>query len=204
MLWFHLDYLEEGLKQSGATQAGNAGIIYIKAESAEVIPDLAQRIDARFANSSIPTRSESEEAFIQMFIEMSGNVQAFVRNISLAVVFSLVLVAANAMAMAVRERTSEVAVLKAIGFTRPLVLGLILGESVMIPALGGLLGVLGGQALCFAAHTMFPLYWGVSALPWRVVGYGIVLAGLIGLVSGIVPAWRASQLSVIDGLRKVV
>lgn len=204
LLWFHLDYLEEGLKRMGARMAGNAGIIFIKAESADIIPDLAGRIDARFANSSTPTRSETEEAFIQMFIEMAGNVQAFIRNISLAVVFSLVLVAANAMAMSVRERTSEVAVLKAIGFSRPLVLALILGESMLISAAGGVLGVAGGQGICWLAHTLFPLYWGISALPWRTLGYGVIVAGFIGLASGMVPSWRAAQLSVIDGLRKVV
>jgi putative ABC transport system permease protein len=205
-LWFHWDYLEEGLKAEYAGQgAGNAGIIYTKAESANVIPALSQAIDDRFASSDNPTRTQTEAAFAQMFTDMLGNIQAYIRNIGLAVMFSLTLVSANAMAMAMRERTTEVAVLKAIGFPRGRVLKMILGESCLIAAIGGLLGLaVGGgflQLLHQGSPQLFPFSLADMAGPWML--WIIAIAIGIGLVSGLVPAVRAAQLSVVDGLRRV-
>ena len=98
-LWFHWKYLDEGLKQAGAPGAGNAGTIFAKVESAEMIPQVAKDIDDHFASSENPTRTQSEAAFAQMFIDMLGNIQTYILIIGAAVVFSLSLVAANAMAM---------------------------------------------------------------------------------------------------------
>jgi putative ABC transport system permease protein len=205
-LWFHWDYLEEGLKQKNALeQAGNAGTIFAKAESGDVIASLCQTIDDRYASSDNPTRTQTEAAFAQMFTDMMGNIQAYIRNIGLAVMFSLTLVAANAMAMSMRERTTEVAVLKAIGFSKSRVLNMILGESCVIAAIGGLLGLaVGGvflQLMHKAIPQMFPWSLADMAGPWMLWIIGI--AAGIGLVSGIVPAIRAAQLSVVDGLRRV-
>lgn len=205
-LWFHWDYLEEGLKQTNALErAGNAGTIFAKAESAVVIPSLCQAIDDRYASSDNPTRTQSEAAFFQMFSDMMGNVQAYIRNVGLAVMFSLTLVAGNAMAMSMRERTTEVAVLKAIGFSKTRVLNMILGESCIIAAIGGLLGLAIGsgfvQILNKIAFQLFPLSITDLAGPWML--WIVAIAAAIGLVSGIVPAIRAAQLSVVDGLRRV-
>jgi putative ABC transport system permease protein len=206
-LLFHWEYLDEGLKRDYAGQgSGNAGTIFAKAESARVIADLCQAIDDRFASSDNPTRTQTEAAFAQMFTDMLGNIQAYIRNIGLAVMFSLTLVSANAMAMSMRERTTEVAVLKAIGFPRGRVLSMILGESCLIAAVGGLLGLaVGGgvlQLLHQAAPQFFPFALSHMAGPWMV--WIIAIAMGIGLVSGMVPAVRAAQLSVVDGLRRVV
>ena len=205
-LWFHWDYLEEGLKQTNALQqAGNAGTIFAKAESADVIPALAQSIDDRYASSDNPTRTQTEAAFAQMFSDMMGNIQAYIRNIGLAVMFSLTLVAANAMAMSMRERTTEVAVLKAIGFPKSRVLKMILGESCLIAAFGGVIGLAVGGGFLQLMHTGSPQFFPFSladmAGPWML--WIIAIAVGIGLISGIVPAIRAAQLSVVDGLRRV-
>ena len=118
--------------------AGNAGTIFAKVESAGVIPAVVQAIDDQFASSDNPTRTQTEAAFAQMFTDMLGNVQAYIRNIGLAVVFSLSLVAANAMAMSMRERTTEIAVLKAIGFPRAACWGWSWAKSCLIaPAWAG-------------------------------------------------------------------
>jgi putative ABC transport system permease protein len=204
-LWFHWDYLEEGLKQTGGVGAGNAGTIFVKAKSGDVVPDVCRAIDDRFASSENPTRTQTEAAFSQMFADMMGNVQAYIRNIGIAVVFSLSLVAANAMAMSMRERTTEIAVLKAIGFQRRHVLSVILGESCLIATMGGLLGVAVGSAVLQLLNTVAPqlFRYGIDALAGVWIGYGVLVAALIGLVSGIVPAVRAAQLPVIDGLRGV-
>ena len=202
-LFFHWDYLDEGLRQKDSPLAGNAGILFVKAQSAEVIPSVCEAVDRRFANSAFPTWTQSHQAFAQMFSKFLGNVQAYIRNIGMAVVFALTLVAANAMAMSLRERTAEIAVLKAIGFRQGLVLWLVLGESVLISGVGGVLGVIAGQGLWSAGHVFFPQFFPLSRLAAIVMVYGVAVAIAIGLASGLVPAIRAARLPVVDGLRRV-
>src|SRR5262249_10239942 len=138
--------------------------------------------------------------------DMLGNIQTYIRNIGLAVAFSLSLVAANAMAMSMRERTTEIAVLKAIGFSRRRVLATVLGESVAMTLAGGVLGGLIGclclEGLHHVASQFFPMAILDMLGGW--IGYLLAVAAGIGFVSGVVPAVRAAQLSVIDGLRRVV
>lgn len=206
-MWFHWEYLDELLKSANQEQAsGNAGTIFAKAASSGAIPGICRAIDDRFGSSDNPTRTQTEAAFAQMFTDMMGNIQAYIRNIGFAVMFSLTLVAANAMAMSLRERTTEIAVLKAIGFPRGRVLGMVLGESCFIAAVGGVvgLGVGGGflELLHQASAQFFPFGLGDLVGPWMLSI--VVIAVGIGLVSGIVPAVRAARLSVIDGLRRVV
>lgn len=206
MLWFHWKYLDEALRARRSPMAGMIGVVTVKAVSAAEMPEVSRRIERRFASSDTPTRAVTEQAFQQMFTEMVGNVQAFIRNTALAVVFSLVCVAANAMAMSLRERTREVAVLKAIGFQRRTVLGLVLGEALLIALVGGLLGTLGAKALFGAVDLSRVPVPGLNRfyIPWITAVYGLALAAAVGLLSGIVPAWRAAQVSVVNGLRKVV
>ena len=205
-LLFHWKYLDEGLKQAGNRGDGNAGTIFAKVKSADVIPDVIRAIDSETASSQNPTRTQTEAAFAQMFTDMLGNIQAYIRIIGLAVVFSLSLVAANAMAMSMRERTTEIAVLKAIGFPRARVLRMVLGESCLISLLGGTLGVLLGCLFLELLHRIssqfFPIGMADLVGPWILVLFAV--AAGIGLVSGIVPGIRAAQLSVIDGLRRVI
>lgn len=205
-LWFNWQYLDEGLRELNVPNTGNAGTIFARVDDSASMADVSKRIDERFASSDNPTRTQTEAAFAQMFTDMLGNVQAYIRNIGLAVVFSLSLVAANAMAMSMRERTTEIAVLKAIGFSRRRVLMTILGEACSITLLGGLLGIFMGCALLELLHSvssqMMPLSVFEMLGPWLV--YLVATSAGIGLASGIVPAIRAAQLSVIDGLRRVV
>lgn len=206
-LLFNWNYLDEELQKLGEF-SGNAGMIYIKCKVSDEVAVVSAEIDNQFANSENATRTRTEAAFQRMFADMLGDVQSYIRYISLAVVFALALVAATAMAMSMRERTTEVAVLKAIGFSKQRVLALVLGESTMISVLGGLLGIAGGlgalQMLSSVpiAAQFFPIP--VSALlgTW-LVGLIVVAAG-IGFVSGLVPAILAAQLSVVNGLRRVI
>jgi putative ABC transport system permease protein len=206
-VWFNWQYLDESLRKANHEQeAGNAGTIFAKAESAAVIPSLCEAIDDKFASSDNPTRTQTEAAFAQMFSDMAGNIQVYIRNICLVVMFSLTLVAANAMAMSMRERTVEIAVLKAIGFPRGRVLCMILGESCFISAVGGLFGLAMGGAFLEGVHGLAPQMFPFGLIdligPWMLA---IIASGVgIGLVSGIVPAVRAAQLSVVNGLRRVV
>ena len=140
-----------------------------------------------------------------MFVDMLGNVQVLIRNIGLAVVFSLSLVTANSMAMAIRERVTEIAVLKAIGFPRSRVLLMVLGEACTISMLGGFLGVGMGCLFLQGMNRLLPQFFPFTVMemlgPW--ISYGLIAAALLGLISGIVPAIRAAQMSVIDGLRRI-
>jgi putative ABC transport system permease protein len=206
MLWFHWSYLDEALKENRSPIAGMIGIVSVKVASAAALPEVAHRIDKRLVGTDAPSRAMTEQAFQQSFMEMIGNVQAFIRNTALAVVFSLVCVAGNAMAMSLRERTREVAVLKAIGFQRPMVMTLILSEAIAIAVIGGLIGSFGAKGL-FATLDLSQIPipgLNMFYIPWKTALNGLLLAAAIGLISGIVPAYRAARLSVVDGLRRVV
>jgi putative ABC transport system permease protein len=216
MCLFNWEYLDEGLKRlesgtmssrasASALDSGNAGMIFIKCKSADFMPVLCKQIDDRFRNSEFPTRTQTEEAFGRILEEMLGDLRGMVRAIGLAVVFSLLCVAGNAMAMSMRERTREVAVLKAIGFGRGLILFLVLGESTLVAGAGGALGTLGCKAICelvdlstFTAGFL-PFFY----IPWSIALEGIAISLLVGFGSGLVPALRAAHRPVVDSLRKV-
>jgi putative ABC transport system permease protein len=207
MVMFHWIYLDEGLKRtSQRNQSGNAGIVVIKCKNGDVMTSLSRKIDALYLNSDTPTRTQSEEAFGKMFEEMIGDLKGMIRNIGMAVVFSLILVAGNAMAMALRERTTEVAVLKAIGYSKSLVLALILAEAMLVAGIGGVVGSLGGKflfdAVDIARYTagFLPFFY----IPWNTALLGLAVSLVVGFVSGIFPALRAATLPVVSGLRKVV
>jgi putative ABC transport system permease protein len=205
-IWFHWKYMDEGLKAKKARGSGNSGTIFAKVKSSAAIPGVIQDIDNESASSDTPTRTQTEAAFAQMFTDMMGNIQLYIQVIGMAVVFSLSLVAANAMAMSMRERTTEIAVLKAIGFPRGRVMSMILGESCLISFLGGLFGVALGCLLLEALHHMnsqfFPFGIVDMAGPW--IAVLLAVGAAIGIVSGLVPSIRAAQMSVVNGLRRVV
>lgn len=206
-LYYNLKYLDEGLRQKGGDKAlgvGNCGTIFFRAASADIIPELSRRIDEKNASSPTPTKTQTEKAFSQMFVKMQGNIQNFILFIAVFVTISLTLVAANGMAMSMRERTTEIAVLKAIGFPNHTVLGIMLGESILIGGIGGLLGVAAGRGIYALGHHFAPMIIQISNMPWEVMAWGMVVAAGIGLASGIVPAVLAARLSVIDGLRRIV
>jgi putative ABC transport system permease protein len=205
-LWYNWYYQDELLKQKGSRAVGNCGTIFTKANEEQSLAGLSEKIDKVFENSDNRTRTQTEAEFAQMFAEMMGNLKLYIAVIGCAVVFSLTLVAATAMAMSMRERTTEIAVLKAIGFQRGRVLVLILGESCVIAMIGGLIGLAIGSGLIQMAYVAAPQFFPVDmrslAGPW--MAYSVLAAGFVGIAAGVVPAVLASRLSVIDGLRRVV
>jgi putative ABC transport system permease protein len=216
MCFIRYDTFDEALKRvtSASTSqragtlrtSGNAGMIFAKCKNAGAMASVCKAIDDMYRNSDFPTRTQTEEAFGKMFEEMMGDLRGMIRIIGLAVVFSLLFVAGNSMAMSMRERTSEVAVLKAIGFEKGLILFLVLTESILVAGTGGALGALGCKALCdvvdisrFTAGFL-PFFY----IPWNVALQGLAVSLAIGFASGVLPALRAANLSVIDGLRRVI
>jgi putative ABC transport system permease protein len=202
---FHFDYFDESLKKLNYPNSGNAGIVMLRAESAEKMSPVMQAITAAFESSDSPVKPLTEKQFAASFMEMMGNVRGFIGMTSTAVVLALLCVAANTMAMSVRERTREIALLKAIGFNQPTILGMFLAESVAIGILGGILGALGAKLL-FASVDLSTIDAGLAMffIPWRTALWGLLLAAIVGFFSGLIPAWRAANVSVIEGLRKIV
>lgn len=209
MALFHWDCLDDEMKRTpGVRATGNAGIVALLCKNSETMTALSQKIDELYKNSDAPLRTQTEEAFIKMFSEMFGDMRLYILWVGVAVVFALICVAGVSMAMSMRERTTEIAVLKAIGYGKGLVLALVLIEAMIVAGLGGLIGAFGTKSL-FDAFDVSRLP-GVSQflpffyIPWATAGIGFAASLLIGFVSGVVPAFQASRLSVIDGLRKVV
>jgi putative ABC transport system permease protein len=207
MVMFHWAYLDEGMKRDfPSNRSGNAGIVVVKCKNGDVMASLGKKIDEAYRNTDTPTRTQTEEAFNKMFGEMIQGFHILIGGIGLAVVFSLIFVAGNAMAMALRERTTEIAVLKAIGFGKNQVLFLVLAEAMIVSGIGGVLGSFGCKLLCdvvdVAKFTAGFLPFFYVSLTTALIG--VTLSLIVGFCSGLVPAVLAARSSVINGLRKVV
>jgi putative ABC transport system permease protein len=199
-VYFNAKYVEEAVDFF----KGRAGTFSILAASPSDVSQIASAVDDMFRNSPQPTKTESEKAFGLEFVAMMGNVKAFILSICSAVVFATLLVSANTMAMSIRERTREVAVLKTLGFTKRGVLGLFVSEAVALSLGGGLLGVGLGWLMVYGL-THSPQFF--SFFPMKVT-LGIWVAamftsGLVGLLSSAVPSYTASQVNIVDGLRHI-
>jgi putative ABC transport system permease protein len=199
-VYFNAKYLEEGVDFF----KGRAGTFSILAASPGDVSRIATTIDDMFRNSPQPTKAESEKAFGLEFVAMLGNVKAFILSICSAVVFATLLVSANTMAMSIRERTREVAVLKTLGFTRQGVLGLFVSEAVALSLAGGLIGFFLAKGLVYlATHSpqFFSFYnMQVTAGMWVVAMF---IAGSVGLLSSALPSYHAAQVNIVDGLRHI-
>jgi putative ABC transport system permease protein len=199
-LFFHWEYFNEGLNNAGFT-----GTFTIRARSADEVPKIAERVDALFQNAPVPTKTETERAFILGFASMLGNVQLLITSICSAIIFAIVLVAANTMAMSIRERVREIGVMKALGFHSNRILALLLAESMLLALAGTLLGSLGARTI----YSRLDLATLTSGFLLRLdVNPKILLlcfgiGCVVGLLAAGVPAWRASRFPAIEALRRV-
>jgi putative ABC transport system permease protein len=200
-VYFNNTYIDEGYPQV----KGLVGFYGVLADSPASVPQVAKAIDAMFRNSDRPTKSESEKAFNLDWIAMLGNVKGFILSICGAVVFATLLVSANTMAMSIRERTREVALLKTLGFTRGTVLGLFMGESVSLAALGGLLGSMAASGLIYvmARSPQMGLFLTGVTFSAPTVLVAVLVGATVGLVSSFVPAFNASRGNIVEGLRHI-
>jgi putative ABC transport system permease protein len=198
-LYFHTKYLEESVDWFKDT----AGFYFTRVDTAEHMPQAARAIDDMFHGTPVPTKSESEQAFKLDFIATLGSVKVFILSICGAVLFTTLLVCANTMAMSIRERTREVAVLRTLGFTRGSILKLLMSESIAIALIGGLLGVaLATGAILFMAQPGIglPVSMHMTLATALVV---MSVAAVVGVVSGLIPSYRASNLGIVDALRYI-
>lgn len=200
-LYFNSKYLEEGVSWF----KGQAGWYSAQIDSPEHVAEASRQIDDMFRNSPLQTKTESEKAFQLGFVASLGNVKAFILGICGAVMFAIMLVSANTMAMSVRSRTREVAVLKALGFTSQRVLSIFVSESLALALAGGLMGVLAAiPVIAFMTHSFIgfgiPLDMKVK-VPTAVLA--IAVAAILGVLSGYLPAHRASRVNIVEGLRHI-
>ena len=195
--FFRWDYFDEGR----AFENGKVGTFLLRVTDPSHSDDVAHRIDAEFANSSYETTTETEKAFVSAFAKQIGNIGLIMTGIMSAVFFTILLVAGNTMAQAVRERTEEIGVLKALGFSNSLVLVLVMGESVLLSGLGGFAGLgLGWLLISRGDPTggMLPAF----ALPHDKVALGAGMVVGLGVVTGLIPALTAMRLRIADALRR--
>jgi len=195
--FFRYDYLDEN-RQGGA---GLVGWYVVKIEDSSRSQEMAATFDEMFANSAAETKTTTEKGFIDGFAKQIGDIGAIMIAILAAVLFTILLVVGNTMAQAVRERTSELAVLKTLGFSNLRILTLVLGESVFIAVAGGGLGL--ALAWLFVQNGdptggLLPAF----VLPQRDVITGIWLMVAVGVLAGLLPATGAVRLKITDALRK--
>jgi putative ABC transport system permease protein len=204
-LFYHWEYFNEGMKKAFGPRIDFSGFYVIRARRADQVPGVAERVDELFRNSSSPTKTESEKAFVLGFLSMMGNVRLLVTSICSVVIFTIILVAANTMAMSIRERTREIGILKALGFRKFQILSLLLGESVFLALGGALLGSFAAKFI-YSGAKMAAVTGGMFQRLY-VTPVTLAICATIGLTVGIVsaglPAWQAARRRVVDAMRLV-
>ena len=198
-LFFRYDYFEEARV---ALAKGQVGWYTIRVKDPAQAAAVATRVDEEFENSPAETKTETEGAFVQAWARQIGDIAFITASILGAVFFTILLVTGNTMAQTVRERTGELGVLKAIGFTSQQVLALVLGESCVLAVIGGVLGL--GLAWLITSRGdptggMLPQFY----FPIRDLLIGVGLSVVLGFVTGIFPALQAMRLRVADALRRM-
>jgi putative ABC transport system permease protein len=200
-LYFNAKYLEEAVPWF----KGQAGWYSTQLANPDDVARVSGEIDDMFRNSPEQTKTESEKAFQLSFVATLGNVKAFILGICGAVVFAILLVSANTMAMSVRSRTREIAVLKTLGFTRQRVLSLFVFEAVSLAVLGGLLGILGATGLIqLLTHSTIAIGIPIDMkVKLPTMGLCLLVAATVGFFSGYIPAYGASRVNIVEGLRHI-
>jgi putative ABC transport system permease protein len=198
VFFFRRDYFEEALDWKGWV-----GTIWLKADEPENVPSVINGIDNLFKNTSAETKTETEKQFNLDFVSMVGNVKGLITNISIVVVFTILLVCATTMSMSIREQIKEIAVLKTLGFQRHTIFSLIISEAVAITLLGGLIGCFGAkflyQSFDIASMIMMPHF---DVMPNTVL-MGILVSIALGVISAAFPAYNAVRIPVTQGLKHI-
>jgi putative ABC transport system permease protein len=197
--FFHYDYINETLR--GTPFANQVGWYVIRVAEPDAAADLADRVDALFANSPAETKTSTEKAFVSAFANQVGDIGAMMVAIASLVMFFILFVAGNAMAQSIRERTNELGVLKTLGFSDGRILTLVLVESCVIAALGGGAGLAAAWVLTLGGdptNGFLPAFF----LPGKDVAIGVALVALLGIGTGLLPALQAQQLQIVNALRR--
>jgi putative ABC transport system permease protein len=205
-LFFHYKYLDEATK--AVSRSVGVGMYRVEINDPKDAGAVSKAIDGLFEDSEAQTHTETEAAFRASFVSLAGNLSLLLNGIAVAVMFTILLVTANTMSMAIRERRTEIAVLKTLGFPSGLVMGLVLSEAMMLGALGGGVGLLLGRAMIQALPHVPLLGDAVSAYPnlglsAKVGLLGMAVALFLGLAAGFIPSFLAYRAKVTELLRQV-
>jgi putative ABC transport system permease protein len=201
--YFHWEYLNESLKKSGDSRADQVSWFVIKVARPELASQVAAAVDAMFKNSLAETLTETEKAFYLGFVSMTEAILVAIQVVSWVVIGVILVVLTNTMAMSARERRGEYAVLKTMGFKGRHLAGLILGESLLLAAAGGLAGLSLTFPAVYAIKASLGQYFRVFPLTRYTLGLGFSVALAVGFLAALIPAVRAAQVSIAAALRKV-
>lgn len=203
LFFFHWEYLNETMRSRLPLRANQVGIFVVEVSDAERAAAVSEAIDRQFTNSLAETRTETEQAFQIGFVKQTEAIVIAIRLVSFVVIFIILAVMANTMAMTARERLSEYATLKALGFAPRYVAGLIFGESLAIAAVGCVIGI----ALTFPVGQWFAAQMGTLFPVFEVSNETVVLqvacALAVGAIAAALPARRAARVRIAEGLRAI-
>lgn len=199
LLYFRHDYLDEAVGRPGI-----AGAFVVKAKDVGAVPAVAEAIDGMFRNSPAETKTDTEKAFVLGFVSMLGNIQTIIGAVVGVVVFTMLLVSISTMAMTIRERLREVAILKTIGYPRRTILMLVMGEAMFISLVGACLGIALAGSLKLVDLNRITMGFVTQFNPGLATYAAVLGTGLaIGLISGFFPAWQAVNLTITNAMRRL-
>lgn len=201
--FFHWDYLNEVLKKRGSSFADTVGWYIVGVSRADRATEVALAIDRMFKNSIAETLTETEKAFQLSFVTMSETILLAIELVSVVIIAILVAVVANTMSMTYRERIAEYAIFKTLGYRAWRIAGMIIGESILITSIGGLLGMVLTFPVAGEIGKMLATYFPVFNVPEEALVLEGVACFVAGLLAAIVPTYRATTIRIADGLRRV-
>lgn len=200
-VYFHREYLDES--RGGGVPRGTIGWVVLRVDDPASADSIARTIDTQFSNSSTETKTATEKAFIQGFANQMGNIGALLTGIAGAVFFTMLLVTANTMGQSIRERLNEIGVMKTLGYSNFSVTALVLGEAVLVTALGGAIGLVLAWLFSTAIGSAVAQFFPVLGMPPSTFAIGAALILVLGVVAAALPCAQAAQLKIVDALRKV-
>jgi putative ABC transport system permease protein len=200
--YFHWELVTERLKPRFPRLAERIGAFIVDVDSPDRTAEVSAAIDREFANSLAETLTETEKAFQLSFVAMLESILLIIRGVAYVVIVIILAVAANTMAMTARERLSEYATLKALGFGPPFIARLILAESLVVALIGGVLGLLLTPLVARVVHGAVPQFSRFEVLPETYVQQAVAIAA-VGVLAALVPMLRSARVRIVDGLRHI-
>jgi putative ABC transport system permease protein len=201
--YFHWDYINEEMKRLAPRRADAIGVLILDVNDPSRVADIGKAVDDLFRNSLAETLTETEKAFQLGFVAMTENIMKLIQFMSFVVIVIIMAVVANTMAMTARERMGEYATLKALGFGPAFVAALIFAESLMMSLLGGVLGLVATIPVAAFFRILTESFFAVFKVSQETFALQLVSAIVVGTVAGLVPAYRAANVRIVEGLRSI-